>query len=404
QPIEHRLSHVLSGTPAALAIDLLGEDLDVLRDLAADVERELRTVPGTRDVAGNREIRITSLPVRYRLADLAAVGLSPAAAAEQVQDALLGATVAEVYEGSRARQLVVRLHPDERRRVEDVRDLVLSAPGGALVRLADVADIVREKASNLILRENARRKAVVSCNVADGYNLGQLVDAVRELVTPLADAAGCTVKFGGQFEAQQSASRTLLWLGGGVIFAMLMVLQQALGTLRAALLVLVNLPLALIGGIAAIYVTESPGVFGNTLALLGSIFGFGGARYTAPVVSIASLVGFITLFGIAARNGILLVRHYLDLLAAGVPFEQAILRGSRERMVPILMTALTAALGLLPLVFAAGEPGSEILAPLSVVVLGGLLSSTFLNLVVVPAGFHLLFRNRPTSGASDPTP
>ncbi|MFM1870944.1 MAG: hypothetical protein RL398_366, partial [Planctomycetota bacterium] len=183
--------------------------------------------------------------------------------------------------------------------------------------------------------------------------------------------------------------KTLWWFGAGVIVFMLAVLHQALGTLRAALLVLVNLPLALIGGIAAIYVVESPGVFANTLAL----FGLGG-RYQAPVVSIASMVGFITLFGIAARNGILLVRHYLDLLEAGVPFDEALERGSRERLVPILMTALTAALGLLPLVFAAGEPGSEILAPLSVVVLGGLLTSTFLNLVVVPAGFHLLFRNR----------
>ncbi len=401
QPIEHRLSHVLSGTPAALAIDLLGEDLDVLRDLAADVERELRATPGTRDVAGLREVRIQSLPVRYRPADLAAVGLTPATAAEQLEAALLGAPVAEVYEGSRSLQIVVRLHPDERGSIEDVRDFVLRTPTGGHVRLCDVADVVREQTSNLILRENTRRKAVVSCNVADGYNLGQLVAAVRERVEPIAAAAGCSVKFGGQFEAQQSASRTLLWLGGGVLLAMVLVLQQALGSLRAALLVLVNLPLALIGGIVAIYVTESPGVFANTLAL----FGIGSARYEAPVVSIASMVGFITLFGIAARNGILLVRHILDLLAQGAPFEEAILRGSRERMVPILMTALTAALGLLPLVIAAGEPGSEILAPLSVVVLGGLLTSTFLNLVVVPAGFFLLFRNGPVARpAADNTP
>ncbi len=260
------------------------------------------------------------------------------------------------------------------------------------MRLADVADVTVEKTSNLILRENARRKAVVSCNVAEGYNLGQLVEAVRARVEPLAAAAGCTVQFGGQFEAQQSASRTLLWFGLLVVVGMVLVLHQALGSLRAALLVLVNLPLALIGGVAAIYLTESPSLFGNTLALFGL-----GERYQAPVVSIASMVGFITLFGIAARNGILLVRHYLDLLEAGVPFDQAIERGSRERLVPILMTALTAALGLLPLVFAAGQPGSEILAPLSVVVLGGLLTSTFLNLVVVPAGFHLLFRNRQPS-------
>jgi HME family heavy-metal exporter len=392
QPIEHRLSHVLSGTPAALAVDLLGEDLDVLRKLAGEVETELKNLPGTRDVTGNREVTIASLPVRYRLDDLAAVGLSPAGAAEQLEAALLGAAAAEVYEGSRVRQIVVRLHPDERDSIDDLRDFVLRTPAGGHVRLADVADVTVEKTSNLILRENARRKAVVSCNVAEGYNLGQLVEAVRARVEPLAAAAGCTVQFGGQFEAQQSASRTLLWFGLLVVVGMVLVLHQALGSLRAALLVLVNLPLALIGGVAAIYLTESPSLFGNTLALFGL-----GERYQAPVVSIASMVGFITLFGIAARNGILLVRHYLDLLEAGVPFDQAIERGSRERLVPILMTALTAALGLLPLVFAAGQPGSEILAPLSVVVLGGLLTSTFLNLVVVPAGFHLLFRNRQPS-------
>jgi len=166
--------------------------------------------------------------------------------------------------------------------------------------------------------------------------------------------------------------------------------------------VMVNLPLSLIGGIAAIYLTESPSLFWNTLAL----FGFGD-RYQAPVISIASMVGFVTLFGIAVRNGILLLRHYFDLIAEGVPFTEAVVRGSQERLVPILMTALTAALGLVPLVLAAGEPGSEILAPLSVVVLGGLLSSTFLNLVVVPAGFFLLFEKRtadlvPTAPATFP--
>jgi Cu/Ag efflux pump CusA len=169
--------------------------------------------------------------------------------------------------------------------------------------------------------------------------------------------------------------------------------------MRAAVLVMVNLPLSLIGGIVAIYLTESPSLIWNTLAL----FGLGSERYVAPVISIASMVGFITLFGIAVRNGILLVRHYFDLMHEGVPLQEAILRGSMERLVPILMTALTAALGLLPIVMAAGEPGSEILAPLSVVVLGGLLSSTFLNLLVVPAGFYLMFRNHPV-GPKGQTP
>ncbi|MGE3173514.1 MAG: efflux RND transporter permease subunit [Planctomycetota bacterium] len=399
QPIEHRLSHVLSGTPAALAVIVQGDDLDVLRQLAQRIAGQLRQVPGTRDVAANREVMITSVPVRYRPHDLAAAGLTPSAAAEQVQHALMGETVAQVNDGPRRYDLVVRLHPDERRDLQAVGDLVLrgrSDDGGAdsdghgpLVRLRDVADLGRERTSNLIARENGRRKAVVSCNVADGHNLGDVVAAARTRIEPVVAAAGCTVAFGGQFEAQQSASRTIVWMGLGALAVMVMLLNNALGSLRATMLVLVNLPLALIGGVAAIYVSESPNVVTNTLAL----FGIGG-RYQAPVVSIASLVGFITLFGIAVRNGILLVRHYFDLLDEGVPFAEAIVRGSLERLVPILMTALTAALGLLPLALAQGEPGSELLAPLSVVVLGGLLSSTFLNLLVVPAGFHLLFRRR----------
>jgi HME family heavy-metal exporter len=165
---------------------------------------------------------------------------------------------------------------------------------------------------------------------------------------------------------------------------------MALGTFRAALLVMVNLPLALVGGVVAIYVAESADLWQNTLALVGA----GSGRYRAPVISIASMVGFVTLFGIAVRNGILLVDHYASLRREGAPVAEAIVRGSMERLVPILMTALAAVLGLVPLVLAAGEPGSELLAPLAVVVLGGLVTSTLLNLVVVPVGYSLIFRDR----------
>jgi Cu/Ag efflux pump CusA len=186
-------------------------------------------------------------------------------------------------------------------------------------------------------------------------------------------------------------------MGAIALVVMLLLLHGALGSLPAALLVMVNLPLALIGGVAAVYLTAGPGGLANTLALLG----ISGRAYEAPVLSIASLVGFITLFGIAVRNGILMVRHFLDLMREGVPAAEAVARGAHERLVPILMTALCATLGLLPIVLAAGEPGSEILAPLSVVVLGGLVTSTLLNLLVVPAGFLLLFQNRPLAARSD---
>jgi CzcA family heavy metal efflux pump len=387
QPIEHRLSHVLSGTPAAIAINVFGDDLGTLRRLAKDIEVALKAIPGTRDVAANREVMIQSLPIRYRAPDLAAAGLTPAMAAEQVRDALTGEVVAQVNQGIRRLDIVVRLAPEERERVEQVEHLLLRGQGGAIVTLRDVADVGREMASNLIARESAQRKAVISCNVAEGYNLGDLVQQVREQVDPIVQRAGYLVDYGGQFEAQQSASRSILAMGAGVLIVMLLLLQLSTGSMRAALLVMANLPLALIGGIVAIFITESPGVVTNALALVGI-----GARYEAPVVSIASMVGFITLFGIAVRNGILLVNHYQHIMQQeGGALSEAIIRGSMERLSPILMTALCAALGLIPLAWAASEPGGELLAPLAIVVLGGLISSTFLNLIVVPAGYALVF-------------
>jgi len=204
--------------------------------------------------------------------------------------------------------------------------------------------------------------------------------------------AGYIVEFGGQFEAQQSASRTLMIAGAGIAVLMLMLLQLATGSLKVAALVMINLPLATIGGVAAVFISDSllhAGLVRNTLAL----FGLGQSVYLAPVLSIASLVGFITLFGIAVRNGILLVNHYRHLIEIDhKTLPEAIVQGSMERLVPILMTALSAALGLLPLALASGRPGSELLAPLAVVVLGGLLTSTFLNLIVVPAGYALVHR------------
>lgn len=396
QPIEHRLSHVLSGTPAAIAINVYGDDLHTLRRLAKEIEGQLKAVPGTRDVAANREVMITSLPIRYRPQDLAAAGLSPASAAEQVQQALYGERIAEVNQGARRYEIVVRLAESERERLDQIMDLQLQGRGGALVRLRDIADIGPEKTSNLITRENAQRKAVISTNVAEGYNLGQLVAAVRGRVDPIVHRAGYTVHYGGQFEAQQSASRTIYVMGAGVAVLMFLLLQLSTGRARVALLVMLNLPLALIGGIAAIYLTESPSLWGNTLALVGLSSG----RYIAPVISIASMVGFVTLFGIAVRNGILLVNHYDHLQRhEHKSIGDSIIQGSMERLVPILMTALTALLGLVPLALAKGKPGSELLAPLAIVVLGGLISSTFLNLFVVPAGYALAFNvKHPAAG------
>jgi len=393
QPIEHRLSHILSGTPAAIAISVYGDDLNTLRVIAKEIESELKALPGARDVSANREIMIQSLPVEYQPAQLAAYGLTPQSAAEQVRNAIFGVEVAEVNEGVRRYGLAVRLEESERDSVQDLKSLILRGQGGALVRLEQVAVIGPEMSSNLIARENAQRKAVISLNVAEGSNLGHLVEQVRERVDPIVQDYGYTVKYGGQFEAQQSASRTIGLLSAVVVIVMLALLNLAIGSIRVALLVLVNLPLSLIGGIVAIFISESP----NPLLNFAALFGIG--SYTAPVISIASLVGFITLFGIAVRNGILLVNHYKHLtVQEGVPLHEAIVQGSLERLIPILMTALTAALALIPIILKGEKPGNEILAPLSVVILGGLLTSTFLNLIVVPAGYAAIHRVRQTTG------
>ena len=388
QPIEHRLSHILSGTPAAIAINVYGDDLAVLRTIAKEIEVVLKPLPGARDVAANREVMIQSLPVDYRPSDLAAYGLTPGAAAEQVRNAIYGVTVAEINEGVRRYDLAVRLVESERDELRDLENLILRGQAGAMVRLHEVADIGPEMTSNLIARENAQRKAVVTLNLEEGYNLGHLVAEVRRLVDPIVQDHGYSVHYGGQFEAQQAASRIILPFSGLVVLIMLVLLQLAIGSFRVAVLVLVNLPLALIGGIVAIFLTESPAIVGNALALVGL-----GGHYTAPVISIASMVGFITLFGIAVRNGILLVNHYQHLMRyEGRTMYEAIVQGSAERLIPILMTALTAALAVVPIVLQGDKPGNEILAPLSVVILGGLLSSTFLNLVVVPAGYAAIHR------------
>ncbi|MFK7788471.1 MAG: efflux RND transporter permease subunit, partial [Phycisphaeraceae bacterium] len=390
QPIEHRLSHVLSGTPAAITINVYGEELTELRRVASEIETELAALSGARDVNANREVMIASLPIRYRHAELAAAGLTPESAAAQVREAIYGERVDVVNEGVRKYDVVVRLAPEQRESFQQVRDLLLRGRGGATVRLSDVADIGPERSSNLITRENAQRKAVVSLNVAEDSNLGDLVEQVRQRVDPIVAQAGMTVSYGGQFEAQQSASRTIFVAGLVVAVVMLLLLQISTGSMRAAVLVMLNMPLALIGGIVAIYLTDGGGAIDNTLALLGL-----GGTYIPPVISIASMVGFITLFGIAVRNGILLINHYNHLMyVEGVAPAAAIVQGSMERLVPILMTAISAALGLLPLAIAVGQPGSELLAPLAIVTLGGLLSSTFLNLIVVPAGYSLVFRHK----------
>jgi len=384
-PIAHRLSHILSGTPAAVAIKVYGEDLDELRAIAREIESAIGPIPGVQDLVANREVLTDTLPIRFSREKLAAYGLAPADAASQVEAAFLGRTVGVVNQGASRLDIVLRLADDARDDIEDIERFVLHSPSGALVRVSSVAEVVEEQASSLITRENVRRKAVISCNVAEGFNLGDLVDEIRRTVDPIISARqGVFVEYGGQFEAQEDASRRILLASVGVLIVIFFVLYLSFGSARPVFLILLNLPLAVVGGVIALFVSDSPGILRNAMAL------FGAGTYVAPVVSISALVGFIGLAGIACRNGLLLISHYYHLMEAeGVPKPKAVVQGAEERLVPILMTALSSALALIPLALAGDEIGSELQYPIAVVILGGLVSSTFLNLFVVPVGFDL---------------
>lgn len=384
-PIAHRLSHILSGTPAAVAIKVFGQDLDQLRAIAREIETDLSKVAGVEDLVANREVLSVTLPLYFDRSRLAHYGLTAGEVADQVETAFLGKVVGVVNEGTSRIDIVVRLEEKSRSTVDDVRNFVLRAPSGALLRLREVAGIREEMASNLITRESVRRKAVISCNVGEGHNLGDLVATIREIVDPIvARWPGTFVEYGGQFEAQEQASQRILWASLAVLLVICVLLYESFSSFRSVMLILFNLPLALVGGVIALFIAGSSDLVANVSALVT------GDHYIAPVISISALVGFIGLAGIACRNGLLLISHYYHLIDdEKVPRADAVIRGAEERLVPILMTALSSALALVPLAIAKGEIGSELQHPIAVVILGGLVTSTLLNLFVIPVGFSL---------------
>jgi len=380
-PIAHRVSAVLSGTSAELAVNIYGDDLGVLRQAAARAKEILDTLPQVADAQANREILVDTLRIRYRAHDLAAAGLTLRDAGEQVSAAFNGHTAGVIMQNENRLDLVVRLDEAERATPARVAAFKLSTPNGERVRLDEVADVFREEASNLITRDNGKRKALVTCNVAPGSNTGDLVAALRKHLEPALHELGCTVGYGGSYEAQQSAARRLAWAGAGILALIVLVLSRALRSVKGALLVLANLPFCLVGGVLALYIASPAGVVANTVALLGR------GAYVAPVVSISAIVGFVTAMGFVFRNGLLLLNKYAELRGAGMDVSEAVERGSLERMAPILITSFTTILGMLPLVLAHGKPGGEFLAPLALVQVGGLLAATFLNLLVLPAAY-----------------
>ena len=362
QPIGHRIDHMLSGTRASIAIDIFGPELRGLRDIGRRIEAVVNEIPGTADVAMEQQADVPQVRVAMDRRALARYGITPAHLAHAIDVAFAGEAVSQVLEEQRSFDLVVRFAEAYRGSLDAIRAARINTPAGGQVTLASLAHVRRDVGPNAISRQNVQRKIVVQSNVA-GRDVGSVVAEIQRRVS--ADVAlpdGYYVEYGGQFESAEQATRRITWLSLLSLTLILLLLYVEFRSARQTLLVMVNLPLALVGGVFAVLVT-------------------GG------VLNIATLVGFITLFGIALRNGILMVSHYNYLLAEGASLHEAVWRGSMERLSPVFMTALAAGLALLPLATAGGEPGNEIQSPLAIVVLGGLLTALALNMVVVPALF-----------------
>lgn len=361
QPISHRIDHMLSGTRANVAVKIFGDDLRVLRDVAREVQGVMAQVPGVVDLATEAQAEIPTLRVRAMPDAAARYGLASGVVADALHTARVGKPVGQVLEGQVAFPLVARYVRSGSGDLDAIGETRIDTPSGAQVPLSAVATIQRDRGPNFVMRENAQRRLVVQCNIA-GRDLRSAVNDIQARVGQAVTLPqGYRIEYGGQFESEAEASRQLFWLSLGIVVAIFVLLSSAFGSARDGLLVMINLPLALIGGVVGVYLA-------------------GG------VLSVASLVGFITLFGIATRNGIMLVSHIRHLLEqeAVTDFRAAVVRGATERLVPILMTALAAGLALVPIALSAGEPGSEIQAPMAMVILCGLVSSTALNMIVVP--------------------
>jgi CzcA family heavy metal efflux pump len=378
QPISHRIDHMLSGTRANIAIKVFGEELQALRDIGAQVQSAVQGIEGLVDLSVEQQTDIPTVRVTFDRGALGRYGLQSGAAAEALETALVGREVGQILVGQVAVPLVIRYPEADGPDLEAIRDTPLRSSSGGRVPVSAVADVREDRSPNFISRENVQRKITVTANVS-GRDLGSVVDDVQNAVASRVQLpAGYRIDYSGQFESSEQAASLLLWLSVAVVIAMFFILAAAFGSGSLAALVMVNLPLALIGGIAGVFVS-------------------GG------VLSIASIIGLIALLGIAARNGIMLVSHieYLRREEGVTDLRRAVVQGSIDRVVPILMTALGTGLALVPVALGAGEPGSEIQAPMATVIIFGLISSTALNMLVVPAAYYAAHAPR---GRVPPTP
>lgn len=368
QPISHRIDAMLSGTRANIAIKLFGTDLNKMFEIGNKIKTEISAIPGVVDLNVEQQVERPQLQIVPKREMLAKYGVTPSEFTDMVEVYLAGRTVSRVYEGNRVFDLTVKADDDSRSTIEAIRDMPVDVVGGK-VPFSQIAEIRSAAGPNTINRENVARKIVISANVSDG-DLQGAVNRIRKTINdnvPLPE--GYHVEYGGQFESAQSATRTLLVTSLMAILVIFLLLYGQIKDVRQASAVLLNLPLALIGGVFAIFFADG-------------------------IISIPAIIGFISLFGIATRNGMLLIDRYNELRQSGLSLHDAVLRGSLDRLNPILMTALTSALALIPLALGGDLPGNEIQSPMAKVLLGGLLTSTMLNGFIVPVVYILISKKR----------
>ena len=370
QPISHRIDAMLSGTQANIAIKLFGDDLNRMFQLGNEIKQKIQDVPGVADLTVEQQIERPQLTIRPRREMLARYGITLPQFAEFVNACLAGEAVSQVYEQGKSFDLVVRVRHDLHDRIDEVRNLMIDTADGRKVPLSYVADIRSSAGPNTISRENVKRKIVISANV-DGRDLRSVVNDIQARIdesVPLPE--GYHVEYGGQFESEQAASRTLMLTSVVAIVVIFLLLYHQFRSARESAVILINLPLALIGGVFALLLTTGE-------------------------VSIPAVIGFISLFGIATRNGMLLISHYRHLQEVeGYSIRDSVIHGSLDRLNPILMTALCSTLALIPLALGSDLPGNEIQSPMAKVILGGLLTSTFLNGFIIPIVYLFIHKQK----------
>ena len=369
QPISHRIDAMLSGTEADIAIKLFGEDLNTMFMLGNKIKSAISSIDGLADITVEQQVERAQLQIIPRRQMLARYGITMSEFAEFVEVALGGRKVSEVYDGSAMFDLVVKVNPDSRADIESIGNLLIDSPLSGKVPLSQVAQIVSGAGPNTINRENVKRKIVVSANIT-GDDLGGAVEMIRQAVekdVPMPE--GYYVEYGGEFESRNEAMKVLSFASLMAVIVIFLLLYQEFKNVKLSVMVMVTMPVAMIGGVAAVWMTSG-------------------------VVSIPAIIGFISLLGIAVRNGILLVSHYGTLRSQGMDLYRSVVQGSLDRLNPILMTTLTSALALIPLALGSDVSGNEIQSPMAKVILGGLISSLVLNGFVIPAIYMLLNRKK----------